>query len=629
MLSGTPTAAGTFPFTVRATDANAFTGEQAYAVTIAAESGLDLTVPVAYVTQSTQTQDFDVPLLEDRNGLLRAFAVASGANSETPEVRVRIYDSGDHLVQTYTLSAPGSSVPTAVNEGSLSASWNQVIPGALLQPGYSLLVDVDPDGAVAESNEDNNVWPASGIPWALDVRSLPVLEMTLVPVTTTSGTGNVHAGNAATFLDQTRRMHPIPEYDDQVGAVLASTATLGADGSGWDLMLTEVTARRVADGSSRHYFGVAHVNYTSGVAGIGWIGYPVATGWDHLPSASGILAHEIGHNWDCRHVLCLGGEADPDPGYPYAGGGIGVYGYDLWGSALKSPSTYKDVMSYCNPVWISDYMYKQILGYRESSPFGLRGWGMAAGSGVGSRGSGVGSRGSGIGSRGSGIGNHGGGDWSGAGNAWPGAGGAAPEEPCLLVWGLQRDGRLRLEPSFHITARPSAPSGGPYRVEGVDATGRVVWTQSFDLLRTTHPTDPTSAGFCFAAPMAASLLEEITALRVMRGGAELARREATAGGGGPGGTSAPRAGGPANVADPGAPYARSPIPVSATRRGGNAIELRWDAARSPVAMVRDRADGRCLGFARGGRASVTAANSGLELLFSDGVHTRVERWPAE
>ena len=54
--------------------------------------------------------------------------------------------------------------------------------------------------------------------------------------------------------------------------------------------------------------------------------------------------------------------------YPYAGGAIGVYGYDLLLSALKYP-TQADIMGYCNNDWISDYNYKGIMSYRQAHPF--------------------------------------------------------------------------------------------------------------------------------------------------------------------------------------------------------------------------------------------------------------------
>jgi hypothetical protein len=60
------------------------------------------------------------------------------------------------------------------------------------------------------------------------------------------------------------------------------------------------------------------------------------------------------------HSPC-GGASSPDPRYPYAGGGIGVQGYDLVNKQFVSASMGKDVMGYCEPEWISDYTYQALL----------------------------------------------------------------------------------------------------------------------------------------------------------------------------------------------------------------------------------------------------------------------------
>jgi hypothetical protein len=558
-LNGTPTEGGDFTFTVEATDAGSYTGSREYDMTVTAGS-LDLTVPNVYITQATQTLDFDVPLVTDRNGYLRAFVVANEANSETPDVRVRIYDAGDALLQTYTIPAPGASVGTSIDDGTLESSWNQLIPGSLLQPGYSLLVDVDPINTIPEASEANNTWPLSGTAQTMDVRDLQLLNMTLVPVDGPDGMGNVNAGNAATFMDYTRRMHPIPDYDTQVRAPMSSSTVLQSNGTGWDVVLNEVTAQRTADGSNRYYYGVVDVSYTSGVAGIGWIGYPVAIGWDYLPGGSWIMAHEIGHNFDRLHAPC-GGPANPDPDYPHAGGIIGAYGYDLWSSTLLDNTTYKDVMSYCSPQWISDYTYKEVLDFRESSPIGRPGQPEGA------------------------------------------------EEPCLLVWGLRRNGEIFLEPSFMITTRPSFPTPGPFRVEGVDASGERRWLQDFDFMIPTHMSDPTAAGFGFAVPMWTNVLDQTQIVRVVRNGEVLTRRESA-------------------QASPGLGFRQTPVAAQLTQVAGG-VDIEWDASRAPVVLVRDLERDECIGFARGGYTHLSTSAARLELLFSDGVHTRVQRWPEQ
>jgi hypothetical protein len=66
-----------------------------------------------------------------------------------------------------------------------------------------------------------------------------------------------------------------------------------------------------------------------------------------------------------------------------------------------------------------------------------------------------------------------------------------------------------------------------------------------------------------------------------------------------------------------------------TRFGGESVNLVWDSTRAPVVMVRDIEADECIGFARNGEMRVSTSSRRLELLFSDGVHTRVESWPKE
>ena len=78
-------------------------------------------------------------------------------------------------------------------------------------------------------------------------------------------------------------------------------------------IVNQLAALRVAEGvsDSEYFYGVVHPDYTSGVAGVGFVGGQAALGWDvFIPDK--IAAHEIGHNWGRQHSPC-GGPADPDP----------------------------------------------------------------------------------------------------------------------------------------------------------------------------------------------------------------------------------------------------------------------------------------------------------------------------
>ncbi|MFC1660567.1 fibronectin type III domain-containing protein, partial [Gemmatimonadota bacterium] len=339
--------------------------------------GPNLAIGDLYITQSTQSPGGGVPLVQGKAGYLRVFALASEANSFQPTVRVSFYLGGS-LAQTETILAPGSSVPTTIQEGSLGASWNVDVPGSLIQPGLSILAQVDPGNQVAESNESDNAFPASGSPGPLDVRPTAPFNVTFVPVrqSVNNRVGSVGSGNAGQFTDLAMRIFPLGQADLSIHAEYVTNApVLQADNANgaWGTILSEINTLRVTEGSSRQYYGVVSAAYTSGVAGMGYVGWPTAVGWDRLPSGSSIAAHEWGHNWNLRHAPGCGA-GDPDPAYPYGDGKIGVWGLDVGPEALKSPSTYYDIMSYCGPEWISDYSYRAVLDFRQGSPaFGAPG----------------------------------------------------------------------------------------------------------------------------------------------------------------------------------------------------------------------------------------------------------------
>ncbi len=566
VTAGNVSSGGTYqptPTTQSVTVSNGATASAAVSYALGTGATLNLTIDGMYLTQATAKYDGTTPVVAGRDGYLRVFVLANQANTSTPSVRVRFY-SGATLVQTSTITAPGASVPTAVAEGTLASSWNLVVPAALVQANLRILADVDPGNVVAEASDGDNTFPTSGTPFALDVRTVPTWNVRFVPVLQQVNglQGNVTAGNMATFLVDPLKMLPVASYNADLRAVYTTTAPVlqSSNGNGaWGTILSEVNALKFTDGSNRYYYGVVKTSYGSGVAGIGYVGGSANTslGWDNLPSGSGVMAHEIGHNMGRPHAPC-GGPASPDPGYPYAGGVIGVYGLDPVTFTVKLPSSNYDLMSYCNPDWVSDYNWGRMITYRQG----------------------------------------------GANNAPP-----AVDAPVagLLVWGRITGSGVVLEPALRVAPPTSVPAGTPgYRIEGLSADGRVVFSQPVPIVSTGEEVGP-EQHFATVIPVDAAQDQAVARLRLVTptGPAERISLQTIA-----------QLGRRVLFRDPAAAMARV-----------NTLQARfsWDGATYPMAMIRDAETGQVISFARGGAATVWTGGRRFDVTFSDGVRSVVRR----
>jgi hypothetical protein len=268
------------------------------------------------------------------------------------------------------------------------------------------------------------------------------------------------------------------------------------------------------------------------------------------------MAHEVGHNMGRQHSPC-GGAGNPDPAYPYAGGGIGVYGLDVATAQVKLPTSYKDFMGYCSPSWVSDYVWTSIIAYRQSNP------------------------------------NY------------------APPAPLtavagLLVWGRITPTGVVLEPAFRVPAPSAAPAGGgAYRIVGLAADGRVLFSQPVEPVHTMvmQPGAPHEEHFAAVVPLDAGADRDLARIRFVGPGFSIERFSAQA------------------IAQRGRQlFYRDPA-ASVTRPNAVQARIAWDGSTYPVAMVRDPATGQVLSFARGGTATIWTGASRFDVTFSDGVRS--------
>jgi hypothetical protein len=506
-----------------------------------------LRVSAVYLNQSVQRLDGSVPLVAGRDALLRVFVTGDQPSFFRAGVRATLQRLGA-LVGTYEMERTDEAIPTGIEQGALTSSWNVLLDGTQIQPGTSLVIEADPDGAVPLAEGSQTRYPAIGAA-ALDVRLVPKFWLRMVPVFQTAfgTTGRVGSTNLLSWMKPLVGKFPLAERDVDIRAVYSTDARLDTD-DGWLQLLREIEALRDADGSMRYYYGV-HTNPPNArYGGLGYVGWPAAIGYDQAVDGWETFAHELGHNFGLYHAPC-GGPGGVDPEFPYVDGGIGVFGYDLINRVARHPATYKDLMTYCGPEWISDYNYEKVLAYREQ--------------------------------------------WD---RTTTGPDRASEKEPALLVWGGRQGGDLVLEPAFELEMRENLPrSEGPYRIEGRDGAGAVLFSYSFAMPQADHAEG--TGGFSFAIPARVAQIDRLASLRLTgpRGVAERTRSAVAA-----------------------VPDRRPRLSMGGT---GEVKTMVWEAADHPMALVRDAVTGEVLSFARGGGARVAAGNRPVEILLSDGVRT--------
>ena len=296
-----------------------------------------------------------------------------------------------------------ATLPTAEAPADLTQSYRATVPANWVQSGLEVRIQADPNNDIGETDEAGNAQSLKPT-----VGTATVLYLTLVPVLQQGQTVQPTLPKTDLLYD----MFPLKEVQANTRAAFSYGGTVTNSSSDWSNLLSALRNLRTADVSNRYYYGVVKAGYSSGIAGIGYIGLPVSAGWDGTNSAPRIMAHEVGHNMGRGHAPCgTTGEA----GYPYPEAWIGSWGYSLLSATLYDPAKYKDVMSYCSPQWISDYNYSKLQDFLEASP--------------------------------------------------PKAQTLSAAQEVLLVSGKIRGGQVQLDPLIKIKAVPDAPKPGSYALK--------------------------------------------------------------------------------------------------------------------------------------------------------------------
>ena len=400
---------------------------------------------MAYLIQAVQSREFPVPLVAEEKTLLRVFVTARKATSEgIPLVRARFYLDGEET-HVEDIAGKSTAIPTEVDQGSLSKSANAEIPAEVIEPGLEMVIEVDPEGTLDEDLLVTKRIPETGR-LALDVRAIAVFDLTVIPFvwseTHDSSIMDLVEAMAADpdeheMLEDPRTLLPIGDLE-----VTAHEPVVSTSNNAYDL-LSQTRAIRAMEGGTGHYKGMMS-RPVAGASGVAQRPGRVSFSVPESP----ILAHELGHNLNLRHAPC-GGAGGPDPSFPYRDGSIGVWGYDFrdGGSLVQPPRP--DLMSYCEPEWISDYHFTNALRFRlsEAEPY------------------------------------------------------LGPRTRSLLLWGgVGADSVPFLEPAFVVEAPPTLPQpGGAYRLTGRTGGRAQLFSLSFAMPEVADGDG--SASFAFTLPV--------------------------------------------------------------------------------------------------------------------------------
>jgi hypothetical protein len=572
----------------------------------------DIWIDHVLASQATQNATQTTSMVKDRSCAVRVY-LKSNIVGLMPIVRVTVMNGG---VESYHVDvpAPAAGTPNLISETEANV-WTAVLPPQAIQPGMSILVKVDPAGALPELDRTNDTWPAGGVPQAYTVVDTKPMRITFVPLlVTTGGTtylGDINASNIGTYTPMFHSVWPLPDaLDTSLHATYTTTHVPDSNYNDWYPVLDEMTAlAKVENVTNRYYYAVLKPSFGSGGTGMAKLANPVAMGHDWGGDGSnassstwtwraGTVAHELGHSMSRPHSPC-GNPGSPDTAYPYPNAVIGQLGVDPFatGKQLRTydANAYHDLMAYCGYTWIGDYVYQKVMDYRLGvSSAGtdptLQGPVASSPALTGP------------------ISN------SNATEGNTGSINTSAAQECLLVWGEITDGVLKLRPSYVIHAVPDAPNPeGTYQASLTGANGQTLANLVFEPAQADHTHNQ---GFAQVIPLGkvaqksqASAFTQgvqvnvpaVSGVKVQRNGVVLAELK-----------------GPSALAASNAAAGVIGLEPLAVRMPNGFVRFIWDKAVHPGVMIRNE-KGEVICFAENGEVLLKTDAAELEVQFSDGI----------
>lgn len=537
---------------------------------------LDLRLACMYVTQAVQSRDGQVPLVQGREAMLRAFLTADRDNQAQPRVRITVRDAAGRVRLERELTPYGAGVPTRIDENSLLRSCDFPLDRAFVEPGMTVQAQILDEAWAAR--------PGSTLTVAPTVMAVPPVRISLVPVRLGGQVSKVEGDGRTldSWLATVRKVLPVGQVEIRMGKAWDLQLEAKDIKSAMGDLVKELEARRtLADPWNLEYhvavlpcagdtYGLTHGHFgRTGSLGRSMVVLDRMDG-DDPDRYHRTLAHELGHAFGLHHAPA-GGAPGSDPRYPDPAGRLDCAGFDVAASTPIDPEVHEDIMAYGGFRWISAFHWRRALEHLTQD-----------------------------------LVLHGG----RAKCAAPAAAPAAAQEASLRVSGCIRAGKVLWFPALEHPAGSRPPAPGPHRLLALDADGFVLADLPFEA--------PEMPGhdvrfFEFAVPMTEALRTGLATFQVHLDGRALP-------------LVASWTGKPLAPAGSGLGLGEPPPPV-ARRAADGTVTLAWDLGRHPQVLVLDPATGAELGTLQPRDRTLRTDATELDLRLSDGVCTTRVRVP--
>lgn len=359
------------------------------------EANPGVAVPVGRDGQWVDGDGRNAPLPARRDTLFRVRVDVDEAVWVPRELEARLHmHQLDGTMESFTAIETIAADSDAA-EDTLGSTFAIVVPAAAMQPFVQFEVELYEAAdtgweALPEPAPEAPRLPADGPNFVGVEDSELVMRVMLVPVQYESpactATFDTSPETLAAYEQAMFQHNPVERVELEVHAPYVVNDLDLANANDFFALLERIQQLRAEEqpDPNVYYYGIfdncAQCVGFEGLAGcvlgvaaglpddsMGSAGERVAIGAIELdtPETGGLLdlgrttfVHEVGHTQGRQHVACPGVQAGgPDPSYPYAEGKIGVWGWGTVDGEIRVADGHTDYMSYCNPVWVSDWQW--------------------------------------------------------------------------------------------------------------------------------------------------------------------------------------------------------------------------------------------------------------------------------